>query len=96
MVVLVASIARLYYEAFQISITHGDQARPSVFAEKGHKSTVICEGEDSPETRKVKKLMDNPADHRNFGASTRWKTAIGLVPKGLDVGGFESWWWRQR
>ncbi len=39
-----ASIARLYYDAFQMSITHGDQARASVFAERGYKSRVICEG----------------------------------------------------
>ena len=90
-----ASIARLYYDAFQISITHGDQARASVFAERAHRSRVICEGEDSPETHKVKMLMKNPAEHRNFGASTRWKTAKGLVPKGLDAGGFERWLWRQ-
>ena len=90
-----ASIARLYYDAFQISITHGDQARASVFAARGQQSRVICEGEDSPETRKVKNLMENPAGHRNFGASTRWKTAKGLVPKGLDTGGFERWLWRQ-
>ena len=90
-----AAIPRLYYDAFQICITHGDQARASVFAERAHRSRVICEGEDSPETRKVKDLMKNPAGHRNFGASTRWRTAKGLVPKGLDAGGFEKWLWRQ-
>lgn len=79
-----ASIARLYYDAFQISITHSDQARAGVFARRGYKSRVICEGEDSPETQKVKKLMEYPANHRNFGASTKWKTVKGLVPKGLD------------
>ena len=91
----VASIARLYYDAFQISITHGDQARASVFARRAYESRVICEGEDSPETRKVKNLMENPAGHRNFGASTRWKTAKGLVPKGLNASEFERWLWRQ-
>ncbi|MCJ1398586.1 hypothetical protein MMC11_001786 [Xylographa trunciseda] len=90
-----ASIARLYYDAFQISITHGDQARARVFAEKGHRSRIICEGEDSPETKKIKNLMENPAGHRNFGASTKWKTAKGLVPKGLDTDGFERWLWKQ-
>ena len=88
-------VARLYYDAFQISITHGDQARASVFAQEGYKARVICEGEDSPETQKMKTLMQNPAGHRNFGASTRWKTAKGLVPKGLDAGGFEAWLWRR-
>ena len=90
-----AWIPRLYYDTFQISITHGDQARASVFAERAYKSRVICEGEDSPATQKVKELMKNPAGHRNFGASTKWKTAKGLVPKGLDAGGFERWLWRQ-
>jgi hypothetical protein len=90
-----ALIARLYYDAFQISITHGDQARASVFAERGYRSRIICEGEDSPETQKIKNLMENPARHRNFGASKRWKTAKGLVPKGLDTDGFEKWLWRQ-
>lgn len=90
-----ALIARLYYDAFQISITHGDQARASAFAERGFRSRVVCEGEDSPETRQIKCLIENPAGHRNFGASNRWKTAKGLIPKGLDTDGFEKWLWRQ-
>lgn len=90
-----ALFARLYYDAFQISITHGDQARASVFAERAHQSRVICEGEDSPETRKIKNLMENPAGHMNFGASNRWKTAKKLVPKGLNTDEFEKWLWRQ-
>ncbi|TVY42479.1 SET domain-containing protein [Lachnellula subtilissima] len=90
-----ALIARLYYDAFQISITHGDQARASAFAERAFKSRVICEGEDSPETQNMKGLMEKPAMHRNFGASKRWRTAKGLVPKGLDSVGFEKWLWRR-
>jgi hypothetical protein len=90
-----ALIARLYYDAFQISISHGDQARASAFAERGYRSRVMCEGEDSPETWQIKRLIENPARHRNFGASNRWKTAKGLVPKGLDADGFEKWLWRQ-
>ena len=85
-----ALIARLYYDAFQISITHGDQARASLFAERGYELRVICEGEDSPETRKMKKLMENPAGHRNFGASTRWKTAGGWCRKGWILVGLRG------
>jgi hypothetical protein len=88
-------IARLYYDAFQISISHGDQARASAFAERGFISRVMCEGEDSPETLQIKSLRENPALHSNFRASERWKTAKGLVPKGLDTDGFEKWLWRQ-
>lgn len=92
----VSATARLYYDAFQISITHGDQARASVFAGRAYKSRGICEGEDSSETRKTKKLMEDPAGHWVYGTSKRWRTAKGLVPKGLDVGEFERWLWRQR
>lgn len=87
--------ARLYYDAFQISITHGDQARASVFAERAYKSRVLCEGDDSPETLKVKNLTKNPAGHRNFGVSMRWRTAKSQVPRGLSTDAFEEWLWRQ-
>jgi len=88
--------ARLYYDAFQISISHSDQARALVFAERGYKSRIICEGEDSPETQKMKGLMFNPAAHSSFGFSRRWRTAKELVPQGLDDGDFEKWLWRLR
>ena len=87
--------ARLYYDAFQISITHGDQARASVFAERGHRSRIMCEGEDSPETQQIKALMEKPTAHRNFGASRRWQTGKKTVPKWLDTNEFEKWLWRQ-
>ncbi|WEW61399.1 hypothetical protein PRK78_006889 [Emydomyces testavorans] len=90
----VATIPRLYYDAFQISITHGDQARASVFAERAYRSRLVCEGEDSPETKRMKSLMERPAAHRNFGASRRWKTAKNMVPKGLGSDEFEKWLWR--
>ncbi|KAL8688124.1 MAG: hypothetical protein Q9218_005886 [Villophora microphyllina] len=90
-----ALIARLYYDAFQISITHGDQARASVFAQRAYKARVICEGEDSPETRRIKNLMEDPTRHRNFGVSARWKNAKRMVPKGLTTAEFEKWLWRQ-
>jgi hypothetical protein len=88
-------IARLYYDAFQISINHGGQARASAFAERGFRTRVMCEGEDSPETQRIKSLRDSPARHSNFGKSNRWKTAKGLAPKGLDTDEFEKWLWRQ-
>lgn len=89
------SIAHLYYDAFQISITHGDQARASIFAKRAYDSRVTCEGEDSPETQRMKKLMADPTQHRNFEVSKKWKTRKGLIPKGLDSDEFEKWLWRQ-
>ena len=90
-----ALIARLYYDAFQISITHSDQARASIFAQRAYQSRIICEGDDSPETQQMKRFMQDPTAHRNFGVSRRWRTAKTMIPKGLDVVAFENWLWRQ-
>ena len=68
-----AHLARLYYDAFQISIIHGDQARASTFAERSYKARVACEGENNPETKRIQKLMDDPTRHASFGLSMKWK-----------------------
>jgi hypothetical protein len=83
---------RLYYDAFQISIAHGDQARASVFAERAYKARVICEGEDSPATRRAKYLALKPAAHYSFEiCSTKWKTTREMIPEGFNTVQFENW-----
>ncbi|KAF7933477.1 hypothetical protein EAE99_003362 [Botrytis elliptica] len=90
-------IARPYYDAFQISIAHGDQARASILAERAYKARVICEGEDSPETLRAKSLALKPAVHNSFGVySRKWKSARDSVPKGLDTIQFDRWLFRQK
>jgi hypothetical protein len=86
--------AELYYGAFQIAITHGDQARASVVAGRGYDARFICLGEDSPDTAQMKAFKANPSMHRNFWASNKMRTAKTAVPKGLDDGDFEKWLWR--
>ena len=91
-----ALFARLYYDAFQISIAHGDQARASLFAERAYKARVICEGRDSPETLKVKSLALDPAVHSSFEVySRKWKRRRDSMPKGLDTNEFNKWLFRQ-
>ena len=90
-----ALIIRIYYDAFQISVTYGDQARASVFAQRGHKLRVTYKGGDSPETQRVKNLVENPAAHYNSRASMRWKTAKGLEPRGCNASKFETRLWRE-
>lgn len=87
--------ARLYYDAFQINITHSDQARASVCAERACRARVTCEGGDGPETIRMERLMKNPTQHRNYGASKRWRTTKGVVPRGLSDAEFEGWLWRR-
>ncbi|TPX13347.1 uncharacterized protein E0L32_006320 [Thyridium curvatum] len=92
-----ASIARFYYDAFQISIAHGDQARASVFAERAYEARVICEGEDSPSTQRAHSLALRPPDHFSFGLySMKWKTTREDIPKALTTAQFEKWLFREQ
>jgi hypothetical protein len=87
--------ARLYYDAFQISIIHSDQARASTFARRAFEARLLGEGEDSPETIRMKSLIRNPTHHQSFGVSKRWKTTKTGVPKGLEEKEFEEWLWKR-
>ncbi|KAF1981467.1 SET domain-containing protein [Aulographum hederae CBS 113979] len=89
--------ARAYYDAFQVCAAHGDQARASVFAERSYQARVICEGEESPETQRMKALALRPKDHASFGLlSMTWKLKRQTVPTGLDAMKFEKWLFRER
>ncbi|KAF5675151.1 SET domain-containing protein [Fusarium denticulatum] len=67
--------ARLYDEAFRICIAHGAVGGPTTFAERSYQARVICEGEDSPDTLRMKELVMQPDKHDRFGAlSLRWKS----------------------
>jgi hypothetical protein len=88
--------ARLYYDAFQVNIAYGDQARAGIFADKAYQARLVCEGEDSPETQRVKAFALKPETHASYGlCSMKWRTKRGMVPKGLDAVQFEKWLFRQ-
>ncbi|KAJ8122048.1 hypothetical protein ONZ43_g1656 [Nemania bipapillata] len=90
-----ALIPRLYYDAFQVAITHGDEARAKVFAERSYRARVACEGEDSPETKRVGTFMQNPAAHFGFAQGSKmWRTSKNAQPKSIGVDEFEKWLWR--
>lgn len=89
--------SRTYYDAFQICIGHGDQARASVFAERAYKARVCCGGEDSPEAKRMKSLSTTPAGHIGYSVfSRKWKTAKSMIPNGLDEAQFEAWLFREQ
>lgn len=89
-----ALLARAYYDAFQICITHADQARAAIFAERAYQARIICEGKDSPETIRMKSLMEEPSSHRNFGYSMQWRTGKSQSPHTLVADEFERWLWK--
>lgn len=88
-------IARANYDAFQIAIAHGDLARGAVFAGRAYQVRLLCEGGDSPDTKKMQRLEEDPTVHTTFGAySMRWKTKKGQVPGDLSADDFENRLWR--
>ncbi|KAJ8118891.1 hypothetical protein OPT61_g221 [Boeremia exigua] len=87
--------ARLYYDAFQVCIAHGDQARAGVFADRSWATRVVCEGGDSPETMRMQALSRQPKSHSSFElCSTKWRTKVGAAPEGLSAESFEKWLFR--
>ncbi|CVK94100.1 uncharacterized protein FMAN_03341 [Fusarium mangiferae] len=89
-------MARLYYNAFKICISHGDVDRAITFADRSYRATFICEGEYSPETSKMKSFVLEPEKHDSFGAfSMRWKTGEEKAPNGNGTVEFEKWLFRQ-
>lgn len=88
-------ISRVYNDALQISIAHGDQARAKVFAQRAHAYRVILEGEDSPETMRLAALIKKPDSHGLYGSSTTWEQPVKSIPQGLSEADFEDWLWRR-
>ncbi|KAL1956436.1 hypothetical protein VTO42DRAFT_7323 [Malbranchea cinnamomea] len=87
-------ISRVYNDALQITIAHGDLARAKVFAERAHAVRLMLEGEDSPETTRLKKLADKPDSHGLYGSSKSWAQPVDAIPRDLSEEDFENWLWK--
>lgn len=86
-----ANAPRAYYDAYQICISNGDQARASVLAERTYQGRLVCEG-DTVITQRLRALAMNPARDEKFGiTSKRWGTLKNMVPEGLDAAQFDAW-----
>jgi len=89
--------SRLYFDAFQVAIMHGDQARASVFAGRGYDVRLVCDGEDGLTTQTMKNFHVDPHTHHLFGYfSLTWETSQGDIPEGLSETEFEDWLWRSQ
>ncbi|RDL31902.1 uncharacterized protein BP5553_09304 [Venustampulla echinocandica] len=91
-----ARIPRLYYDALQIAIANGDQARAKTFAERAYAARVVLEGDDSPKSIRLKGFAERPADHNLYGTTTKWKQAVKKIPRELGEREFEDWLWRKK
>ncbi|KAF1845543.1 SET domain-containing protein [Cucurbitaria berberidis CBS 394.84] len=91
-----ARVARAYYDALQIAIANGDQARAKVFADRACAERVVLEGEDSPEAKRLKGFGENPSTHMLYGTKMGWKQDVKKVPRNMSATDFESWLWRKK
>ena len=83
------------YDAFQVCAMHSDQARASVFAQRGRSARLLCEGEESEEAENLENLALKPSIFGNFGATNRWKSKVEDMPQGLSEESFSKWLWRE-
>ena len=90
-----SSIPRAYYDAFQITVTHGDIARAKIFAERAASARITVEGEDSQATQRMESLAKDPHQHRAYGETEKWRTTEDQIPKDLSQDEFARWLWRK-
>ncbi|KAI8663632.1 SET domain-containing protein [Fusarium keratoplasticum] len=89
------SIPRAYYDAFLTAISHGDQARAKVFADRALHSRRTVEGNDSAMVKKLEQLSHHPYTHQDYKQTEKWKTNIEDAPRGFPTPDFEIWLWRR-
>jgi hypothetical protein len=91
-----ARVPRAYYDALQISIAHGDQARAKIFAERAYRERSLLEGDDSPEAKRLGGFVDRPSLHRLYGTTMKWKQGQEKVPRDKSAEESEAWLWKRR
>ncbi|KAJ8129226.1 hypothetical protein O1611_g4403 [Lasiodiplodia mahajangana] len=90
-----AGLPRAFFDAAQVTIANGDLARGRIFAERAVSGWRKNGGSDCQEVLQFGRLANNPSTFEMYGVSTKWKTAIEEVPRGLEQEAFEDWLWRR-
>ncbi|KAK1712226.1 uncharacterized protein BDZ83DRAFT_723684 [Colletotrichum acutatum] len=89
-----ARVPRLYYDALQIVIANGDEARARVFAERASAERPIMEGSDSAVVHRLNKYAADPSSHALHDMSEQWRQGVNTIPQGLNEQDFGKWLWR--
>ncbi|KAH7329720.1 hypothetical protein B0I35DRAFT_48727 [Stachybotrys elegans] len=83
-----AGVPRAYYDAFQIAVMDGDEARAKIFAERAYAARVVIEGDDSPTAARLRKLAERPSQHPLYQVRKD-------SPQEIDGLEFDDWLWRE-
>lgn len=89
------SLSKGYSYAFVTAISHGDQARAKVFADRAMHSRITVEGEDSAMVKRLEHLSHHPYAHLDYKHTEKWKSNIEDAPRGFPNVAFETWLWRR-
>ena len=91
---LEAELPRVYFDAFQLAIAHGDQARASAFMQVQRRLRRLFEGDDASDmTPEMNALVEKPQSHYVFQAvSRRWQSTVSMRREEDSVG-FDEWLW---
>ncbi|KAG9494754.1 hypothetical protein J7337_013893 [Fusarium musae] len=90
-----AGVPRVYYDAFQMAIANGDEARAKIFAERAYAARVLIEGDDNPDTAKLRTLTERPSQHPLYQTNKDSPPDI-TPPREIDQPKFDDWLWRRK
>lgn len=65
----------LFYDAFIVSLAHGDLARAHAFADLAMERAIICKGGDNPSRNEDQIEADAAENHPMASMSTQWSSA---------------------
>ncbi|KAF5714426.1 SET domain-containing protein [Fusarium mundagurra] len=91
-----ATVPWAYCDAFQIAITHGDQARAKIVAERALSPWMLIKRYDSPEVKKLQKLSNDPSQHASHGFTTKLVFTVEGAPADMKGNDFEDWLWSEK
>lgn len=88
-------LSRVYWDATQVAIVHGDLARGRIFAERAVRGWRISSGGDSQEVIQYGAWVRKPSQIPGYGLSMQWKTGVDEIPNTLESTEFEDWLWKR-
>lgn len=88
-------LARLYFDAFQVSNMHSDRARAAYWAKKYCDAKKRTGGKYSVGFLEMRPFVKKPEKHTCFGVTSDWKSDLKEIPKERSGEEWEKWLWRE-
>lgn len=91
---LSGEVPRVYFDAFQVALAHGDQARASEFMKIKIRLRKLYEGDDASDlTPESNAWVERPQAHYTYRAvSNQWSTSLSMRQNEKSAG-YKGWLW---